>query len=222
MNPPKGIKALPNGQWVLVDDTHISRWAEKHGQIISDPNLMDFLRPHLEKVDVIWDIGAFIGDHTRFYCDLKKLVIAVEPNPLAYACLEHNCPDARCFNIAASDTKGILNFVKSPNAGASHLVDDPYGQVLAARIDDVVTTLPGYIKIDVEGWEMNALMGMENTIHEAKPIVYIEVNRGALRRAGADPQEIVDFFTGMGYTRFDVYPAKAKWGDPQFDLLIQP
>ena len=108
-----GIEELPNGQWVLEGDTHISKWSREWGTIKCDPALFEIMTPWLDDVDVVWDIGAFIGDHTRFYLDLGKQVVAVEPNPLAFECLTHNCPEATLMNIAASKKTGTLRF--SPN-----------------------------------------------------------------------------------------------------------
>lgn len=222
MTIPDGITSLPNGQWVLKHDSHLSRWAEQHGSVISDPNLMRFLTPVLEPVSVVWDVGAFIGDHTRHYCDLGKTVVAVEPNPLAFRCLEHNCPEAKCLNIAASSSFEKLTYAVNPNAGASRIHPSGEFDVAGYPLDAMGLPIPGFVKIDVEGFEMKALAGMEGIISTAKPIVFIEVNRGALEANGNRPEDIREFFKGHGYTRFEMYPARAQWEWPQFDLLIRP
>lgn len=227
MTPPY-IKALHNGQWVLKDDTHISRWAEQHGSIVCDPHLFHtVLRPVLTNSDfdikVVWDIGAFIGDHTRAYLDMGKQVVAFEPNPYAFECLKHNCPEATLLNVAVSDKAGHIRFAANPNAGASRITDG--GEVEVETFvpdDDFFMAAPDFVKIDAEGWEMHVLRGCEEFIRKSQPIVFIEVNKGALEANGAHPDDIFKFFSDVGYTFHQVVPAKAKYDDPQYDVLFIP
>lgn len=217
------IESLPNGQKVIAGDSHLSAWAKAKGNIVTDPNLFKFLDPFLKRpgVNVIWDLGANIGDHTRHYLDLGKIVVAIEPNPEAFECLEHNCPEARCLNIAASDKAETLKFTRLENVGASRITADGDVEVKAEALDDLRLPAPNFIKVDVEGWEPKALQGMAQTLRQHKPIVFIEVNPGALAANGYHPRDITDAFMAAGYTEFQIYPPTASWSSAQFDLLIQ-
>lgn len=217
------IEELPNGQWVVAGDTHLGAWAKEHGNIVTDPYLFRFLKPHLAHVKVVWDIGANIGDHTRKYLDWGMTVVAVEPNPAAFRCLVHNCPDALAFNIAASDTEAEMRFATSSNVGASRI--DPEGGITvpARPMDDLSdkVPVPDFVKIDVEGWEVHALTGMLETLRKRKPILYVEVNRGALAANGKTLEDIMNLLLGLGYTDFNPYPLGVRWTDPQFDILAK-
>lgn len=221
MNPPDFITVLPNGQWVLREDSHISRWAEQHGSIVCDPHTMRFLNPFLERSKVAWDIGAFIGDHTRHYIDKGLTVVAVEPNPLAYACLRHNCPEAQCLNVGASVAHEILKYQASPNAGASRVCEDGEMEISAMPLDRVEGLPdPDFLKIDIEGFELCALLGMRKMIERCKPTCYVEINVGALALNHVVPEDIFQFFRDRGYKHFDKRPASASWDSPQYDVLI--
>lgn len=221
--PPDGILALPNGQWVLEHDSHLSRWAEQHGQIITDPLVFKFLKPHLKDVKVVWDLGAAIGDHTRQYLDWGMQVYAFEPNPISFTCLEHNCPEAECLPYAASDKDGSLNFSLLENAGASRVTKDGEWSVEAKRLDGLGLPDPDFVKIDIEGHEVLALHGMAEMLERRKPIVFIEVNAGALDSQGFKPGHITDFFYDVGYgNKAFVYPMNCGFSSPQFDLLLLP
>lgn len=224
MNPPPNIEVLPNGQWVVKGDTHLGKWAKEHGSIITDPWLMKFLKPHLEGAKVVWSVGANIGDHARQFADWGLQVVAVEPNPVAFACLKHNVPEATCLNVAASDEDGSLNFTVLDNVGASRVTESGEWSVPAKRLDDLGLPDPGFIAIDVEGWEMHALRGMENTIRRCKPIIFCEVNRGALTANGHDRSSLGLFFNSLGYTAsgMSIYPPSARLEDEQFDWLLTP
>lgn len=219
---PEGIEALPNGDWVIKGDTHLSKWAFEHGSIISDPWLMKYLDPILDKVDVVWDVGAAIGDHTKHYLNRGKRVIAIEPNPLVFQCLKHNCPTAECFNLAASDEAGTLRFAVNPNVGASRIAENGKLEVHATTMDSLGLPPPGLVKIDVEGYELFALRGMEISLATYKPVVFIEANRGALAANGHKPEDITEFFQKLGYTKFSTYPPEALPCWEQFDFLITP
>lgn len=222
MNPPTGIKSLPNGQWVLENDTHISRWAEQHGSVISDPHLFRFLDPYLHDTNVIWDIGAFIGDHTRHYCNLGKKVVALEPNPLAFQCLQHNCPEALTINAAASDEKGTLFYGEADNAGASRIAENGNSVIEAVVLDDLILPAPDFVKVDVEGWEVNALWGMRRKLAAHKPMLYVEINRGALAGNNKTPEDVFALLEDFGYTKQQIYPNTASYEDAQYDVLFLP
>ena len=220
MKTPEGITELPNGQWVLTEDTHLSRWAEDHGSIISDPGTMRFLQPTIDRSEVIWDLGAFIGDHTRHYLDSGKTVVAVEPNPTAFKCLEHNCPEASLHNIAASAAYAILKFTPSPNAGASRITESGPVEVPAMPLDGVDHIPdPQFVKLDIEGHELFALLGMRHMIERCHPTFYVEFNKGALAENHVTHEDILDFFRSRGYTHFERRPHVA-WDAPQYDVLI--
>lgn len=224
MSLPPGIKSLPNGQWVLEHDSHLSRWAEEHGTIVSDPYLMKWLKPKLGRCKVVWDIGANIGDHTRQYLDWGMHVIAFEPHPTAFACLEWNCLEALCLNLAASDVNGSVNFVTNENVGASRIAEDGEWSVPAVRLDDLVAQgkirSPNFVKIDIEGHEVRALAGMRNTIEEHRPIVFCEMNRDALAANGYAPADLFKFFAEYGYGEPELYPPGVSREDEQFDALF--
>lgn len=223
MNPPPGIEPLPNGQWIISHDTHLSAWGRQHGNIVTDPHLFKWLKPHLEGVDVVWDIGANIGDHTRQYLDWGMSVVAVEPNPLAFACLKHNCPEARCERFAASDHAGVATFAPLENVGASRIAPGGEIQVLTVALDDLKSLMaPGFVKMDIEGFEVFALRGMVETLKSHQPILFIEINRGALAANNHTPDDVMDLIRSYGYSDFTLYPPQATWDDPQFDVLCRP
>lgn len=221
MNLPPGIEALPNGEWVVIGDTHLSNWAKQHGTIVSDPHLFKWLKPHLKDVKVVWDCGAAIGDHTRAYLDMGKTVVAFEPNPQAFLCLAHNCKDAKCHNVAVSSATGKLRFTPLDNMGASRITLDGPITVSAVPLDSMDLPAPNFIKLDVEGHEVSALIGMAQTLNKNLPTLFVEVNRGALAENGHSSADITNLLRDLGYSSFEVYPPTATWQDEQFDILVK-
>lgn len=221
--PPKGITELPNGQWTVAEDTHLSKWAREKGNIVTDPYLFAWLKPYLPEPVVIFDLGANIGDTTRQYLDWGHTVYAFEPNPTAFQCLSHNCPESHNHNLAVSDTAiAPLRFLQLDNVGASRI--HPEGNILVQPvvIDTMYLPAPRFIKIDIEGFEMNALRGLEETIEKHRPMVFCEINRGALEANGFTALDVINFFAKRDYSTDTLYPAKANHGWEQYDILFLP
>lgn len=215
------IKQLTNGIWVLENDTHISKWVEQHNSLKCDPYLFEWLRPKLVRGSVAWDVGANIGDHTRFYLDLGMDVVAFEPNLEAYQCLYHNCSEATCYNLAASDSDGELTMALDDNVGASHVVSGGAVLVIASPLDSIakIHKAPDYVKIDVEGFEGKVISGMHKILTENKPNLFVEFNDAALRRNGSSSFQLKEQIASYGYTNFEIYPPNAKPEDPQYDYF---
>lgn len=226
MSTPK-YKKTPEGYYVLTNDTHISRWVEEHKNLICDPHLFEWLLPKLAGVKRVWDVGAFIGDHTAAYLTIPGVekVHAFEPNPDAFYCLDRNIgtgENRSCWNIAASDRRERLSFETAPNAGASRLKETGKAKVTAYALDDFMrdSPPPDFIKLDVEGWELRALAGMKKTLEAAHPIVFTEVNNAALEANGQSHETLFNFFFDLGYKASKIRPYTAQLTDPQYDVLF--
>ncbi len=50
------------------------------------------------------------------------------------------------------------------------------------------------IKIDIEGGEYNAILGMTKILNDSKPHVLIEINHQTLQDSGRSEKEIIDLF----------------------------
>lgn len=220
------LKILPNGIAVIEGDTHLSKWVEDSGTLrIAETELTPF-RKYIPKCGVVIDCGAAIGDHTVTYADWVDLcgrVYAFEPNPEAYECLMKNTegmPQVSAFRYGLSDVQGLTGVSISPNAGASFLQDGVFPKTSLVTLDDFHLT-PDFIKIDVEGYEPKVLRGAADTIARSRPVMLIEVNSGALERAGSSQYELLSILSGMDY-RTRITDNRIKWDDPQYDVLCLP
>lgn len=220
------MKILPNGIAVIEGDTHLSKWVEDSGTLrIAEKELTPF-RKYIPKCGVVIDCGAAIGDHTVTYADWVDLcgrVYAFEPNPEAYECLVNNTlsmPQVSTFCCGLSDVRGLTGIHISPNAGASFLQDGfwPKTSLLAL---DAFTLTPDFIKIDVEGYEPKVLRGAADTIARSRPVMLIEVNAGALKRAGSSRDELLKMLSDLEY-RAKITDNRIKWDDPQYDVICYP
>jgi FkbM family methyltransferase len=213
------MKLLPNGIAVIDGDTHISKWVEESGRLDHDQYALPIILKHIKDGDYVVDAGAFIGDHTIAYLNAVRSaggrVYAFEPNPSAFECLTVNCKDAYCFRSGLGDKEEFISIKQSENVGASHLTNDESGSISVVTLDSYNLDRLDFFKIDVEGYEMKALKGAEQTISKYKPKMWIEINRGALEKQNTKPEDIFSFLISRGYN-IAAYPELI--GD-QYDIL---
>jgi len=215
------MKVLSNGIAVIEGDTHISAWVQSENRLDHDQYSLPIILEHIKEGDWVVDGGAFIGDHTIAY--LKSVgntgrVFAFEPNPDALACLAHNCPDAKIHPYGLGDYSDTKKICKNVNAGASSIGDSGETEVKINCLDSYDLPRLDFLKLDVEGYELKALQGAEQTICEYRPKMWIEINRGALERHGASAKDIFAFLTDYDY---DIEPYPESGGE-QYDILCLP
>lgn len=64
--------------------------------------------------------------------------------------------------------------------------------VRVVRLDDQVAGAVDLVKLDVQGWEQEAVRGMANMLGRPGTVLLIELWPQGLRAAGADPSELLE------------------------------
>lgn len=217
------LEITRKGFWVISNDTHISKWAREADRLDFDTVTLARHCKHIKPGDTVVDVGACIGDNTIAYARATAgkdtgQVLAFEPNPTAFAALKRNMAPfshVQCYNMGLSNAHKQMTIALDPNAGASHLKDGVGIQI--STLDTWKLPRLAFMKIDAEGMELQILKGAIKTIERCKPVMYIEINRGALVRAGTSPEEVRTWLEHRGYVI-------QNWiiGSPQFDITCKP
>lgn len=126
--------------------------------------------------EVFVDGGAFDGDTICQFLEETggkfRRIYAFEPDMENYRKLKENCRDERIvhYNGGLWNETAELSF--SANKGGSSKVEAEGGnRIQAYKFDDLDSLDENitFIKMDIEGAELNALYGMEQTIKRCKP-----------------------------------------------------
>lgn len=137
--------------------------------------------------DVIVDIGAGIGEFALWCSEAGAQVVAFEPDPLAYACLERNVASAATVQIVSCalwKERADLRLHGSVDTTASSLIEDGkstsrYADVEAWPLDqlDFLVRLPviDFMKVDGEGVEPEILTGAVRTLRRTR-VVAVDVS----------------------------------------------
>lgn len=124
--------------------------------------------------EIFIDCGAFTGDTIQGLLAKSKpqKVFAFEPDEKNYQTLVKNFADNDnivCLKLGAFSKKTTLSFAGG-NADASKIVDDGTIQIEVDSIDNVLNGEKAtFIKMDIEGAELEALKGAQNTIRNYHP-----------------------------------------------------
>ncbi len=129
----------------------------------------------LKEGECFVDCGAFDGDTLEEFLSACggqfHEFIALEPDPANFAALELKLLDSRitAYQLAASSARAQLPFRGSGTVGSA-VAPDGTSLVDCAPLDELLDgRSPSYIKMDIEGHELEALSGARETIRQYKP-----------------------------------------------------
>jgi FkbM family methyltransferase len=212
---------IVHGVMVISTDKYFQDWISKSGRLDHDQYVLGKIKFFLGDSDIL-DIGANIGTHTIFYLSNKlpgSKVYAFEPNPISFKCLSYNCPEAIRIPMGVSTRPEIFNLNQNiENPGAvylSNLNNQDAIAVPSIALDSFLFENISFIKIDVEGFEVNVLKGALNTIVNNKPNLWVEITPPYLRRAGSSLTELLDLMRDINYV-----PLFAVGDSAQSDVMF--
>lgn len=146
------------------------------------------------------DVGAMRGAYTATYCSLFDKVLAFEPNPDAETELSRlNFENLTVYNMGLWSSQTQLDFYSIANAdsgslrGISTFLEHTYQNrqtrhpeenidvhkhsgLQVIDLDSLNLQDVDFIKIDVEGSELEVLKGAEQTLARCKPTLQIEIS----------------------------------------------
>ena len=124
------------------------------------------------------DGGVHRGVVTAKLARHFERVVAIEPGPLA-----DRITGAQVVRAALGSEPGRCGMADGRwNTGQRHVVPGDEVEVITL---DSLGLAPGFVKLDVEGCELAALIGGERTIRTHRPVVMLEEN-GLNRRYGVE------------------------------------
>lgn len=179
-----------------------------------------------DRGDILLDIGAFVGWHTiraaRMVGSAGR-IISLEPDSLNRKQLEHNLELNRIVNCtvlplaAWSKTGAELGWYVEKSPDCCRVDENKSGAVIRTiTIDDLVREMQltrlNWIKMDIEGGEVEALKGAEKTLYELRPRLFVEVHNTT--------QFVKQFLGHCGYwierEAYDQSPEPHGWFQARF------
>ncbi|MBI3945342.1 MAG: FkbM family methyltransferase [Armatimonadetes bacterium] len=157
-----------------------------------EPDTLAWIDAFLREGDVVYDVGANIGQYSLYAAKRGCKVLAFEPEALNYAKLNRNIVlnelgdsiTAYCLAVTDRTTMDVF-YVKAFSLGASlHAFGAPVGQgevpfapgnrqgMLGVSLDDLAgrfgLPFPHHIKVDVDGIEDRIVRGAAHTLEDPR------------------------------------------------------
>lgn len=192
---PKTVTRRMQGGYSVILHPRKDKWERRvYWQRTYEPATLALIDACLRPGDRMVDIGANIGLMTlhasRSVGDTGS-VIALEPHPATFARLQdhiqlNRCKNVTALNVAAGPSDGTLELFDTParQSGQASLIAHSdksisAGRVDVRRMDDILpaSTARTFVKIDVEGFEHQVLLGAPKTL-QAEPVICMECDPG--------------------------------------------
>lgn len=206
---------------------------------VYEEEILDFYTKHIHKGDTFVDIGTNIGEHSLFNAKLvgeTGTVISFEPIPRLFAQVKKSVELSELHNVnvvnkaCGAKEEHMTIYLRDQNIGGSSLVPflEKEGEQEIISIVTADSILKDYtnvdfIKIDTEGYEYEALIGLKNTLEKHKPSLLIEYSPIFYKHNQTEEKhngiKILNLLESYGYSVFDLEENEKKvenlltWGE---------
>jgi FkbM family methyltransferase len=192
--------------------------------------------------DLAFDVGSHHGLVAVALARRCARVVAVEPNPHNVAILQKNIDlnhlqNVQVYRAAVGDSAGEVELLLDSLDGGVAAKDQEglaTTTVPLVRLDDLAAEhgFPALIKIDVEGFEHQALRGASEILAR-RPKIAIEIHTEWIHRYGSSVGEVLNLLTLDQYDAWVmphgspvVLPWKGEdfstYPPPKFNLFLMP
>jgi FkbM family methyltransferase len=165
-----------------------------------EPNTVTLFSLLCAKDSHVLDVGANIGMTALALSRIcpRGQIAAIEPVPRTFQYLRQNVSksgarNVKIYNFALGGSEGSVLMQGHPSNFACSFIADNYTipandhfsqRVPTKRLDDIFSDLSldrlDFMKIDVEGFELEVLAGAKEILKVYKPIVFLEMNHWCL------------------------------------------
>lgn len=201
-----------------------TRWSSNRGFTRADAEER-FLRRLPLDGSTIYDIGAFHGITTLFFAARagpSGRVVAFEAHPESCRYVRRNLElngigNVTVRNVAVGVAAGELELVGPPQgdgitSGEREIQRDILRRgdaverltVPVVSIDEEIPAAglpkPDFVKVDVEGMELDVLQGMRETIVGCRPRLFVEIHGAGTRGKRQNAMRVVELLIEHGYS----------------------
>lgn len=161
--------------------------------------------------EYIIDCGAHIGTFSFVPALENKNILMIEAAGSNVACLRSTFKN---FKNTIVEQAIVLDEIQNCNFDSEY---GPYGNASICsdgkKVSNTIDNLcdkhninkVSAIKIDIEGYEEEAILGAKKTIQNNKPILYLEINSYCLFTRKQEPEKILRRLDELGYSIFFQY-----------------
>ena len=181
---------------------------------------------------VLFDIGAHCGLISALWCAAKSgnQAFSFEPSPS----LAQRVAEIRELNSFGDRMNVNQIGIGESNATAAMLIDPVGGFVQSGHFDHTMWSapesievaietieaasarlkvIPDFIKLDIEGYEYEAIKGSAAFLSQHRPALFLELHLNYLEQRKLSPQSVVELLQQCGYSFFTYAGTELKAAD---------
>lgn len=211
----------------LIDDCERCFYLPKNfsHDVLTDFNVDWFMHRNISFRRVL-DVGAGIGDDAASLSEISDVIESWEIGDLAFSCLSANLEIAagtyakntlfnkyQCAITNSNDYSiEVAEYVDAPNNnGVAHignltgdreyLLEQPDNYVLVKQktLDSYNFQDVDFIKVDVNGFELQVLEGAIETIKSNNPYIYVNLDEAKMSVYNTTPNQVNKLLLSLGY-----------------------
>lgn len=179
---------------------------EKYKYFIRHMHDSHVIHRHVNGFGTVVQAGGHVGLWPMSLADKFDKVFTFEPEYANLECAFENLIDYDNVDIrygALGSKTGFVDLNFSPvNSGGHYIVYDESGNIPMKKIDDLELKGCDAIVLDIEGQELNALRGGEETIKEFSPVLMLEA-KDHIKKGGCTEADLTEYLGGIGYKKVD-------------------
>lgn len=152
-----------------------------------EKEILEEVVKYFKKNAVVFDIGANIGQHSIIFSLFSKEVYAFEPNLEIFNQFSDSVKENRIKNIHLENYGvGVVDeekelYINPENVGNSSVLPNEKFEHFTIKIKNLKSyeetlTHVDFVKIDVEGFELDVILGNKSFFEKFKPTIWIEYN----------------------------------------------
>ncbi len=190
------IELRPNKIPEFFPDDEFFFWAIEDKKLEGDLPTLRHLKEHvysmLSQFRTVVQAGGAMGIWPKYMSRKFQTVYTFEPTPASFrACVANNQAELNVFAFncglgACADHVTIGSPDSPTNYGAFHVQPKP-GSIPIMSLDDFEFDNVDLLMLDIEGYELYALLGAKETIERCKPVIVLEDKLACTRLFGYKP-----------------------------------
>ena len=148
------------------------------------------------------DVGSHVGFWSKDFTKIFKHVYAFDPISDVRDCYVKNITTDNYTLYpygVGSEEKNIKVSYYPEETGNTHASEEGNLDIQVKRLDSFDMNTIDYIKIDAEGYEIEALIGAKNLIEKCKPFIHVEAKKKVMVKQNISMNDIEDFFESINY-----------------------
>lgn len=195
-----------HGVWLPEHEHHLIEWMSHpknkvlwDGKPVYQAKKQTLAMQHVRSWRTAIDVGAHCGLWSMHMVKKFDRVVAFEPVELHRECFEKNVEGANhvLVPVALGAEEGSVAMHTTHGSSGDSWVAGA-GDIPLKTLDSFGFNDVDFIKLDCEGYELNALRGGEKTLVQCRPTVIVEQKPNRAQKYGLRERQAVEYLQSLG------------------------